>query len=281
MTTAEPVLPTQASDVDQVLEDLRSSGVAILTGVFGTDEIERARRRLDEIAAAERIAGVALHDDGRSASGELSSGANQRVLSLITKDPIFRQMATAPALVEAARRLFAASYPYPPEVVERLQLDAVLVSSVSANIARTGGHEMELHTDQGFVPPTIGIPLILNAVVPLVDFTVGNGATRVAPGSHVLDARQLVAHPPTARPVEAPAGAALLIDGRTWHGTGANRTPHPRPAVLVNYCPPWMRPFEDHDRRTVTDLAGSDAPHDRHLSELLGLRRWFVYGNTT
>jgi len=52
---------------------------------------------------------------------------------------------------------------------------------------------------------------------------------------------------------------------------GANRTDEPRPALLVNYCPPWVRPFSNH-------LLELDP--QKPLLDLLGCRRWFIYGHT-
>ena len=54
------------------------------------------------------------------------------------------------------------------------------------------------------------------------DFTKANGATRLIPGSHLLDAQT----PPDGPFVyaEMPAGSVMLYVGSIWHGGGANRT---------------------------------------------------------
>ena len=279
MSTFDVTLPTPTTNEERALDDLRSLGVAVLDDAVSSETVALARDRLDHIARQEQATGAAIMDDGTSASGRLRPGPNQRVVSLVDKDVIFRDLVATPVFSELAGRLFAESYHYPAEVVASLELDSTLLSSATANIASPGGEEMALHADQGFVPPKVDIPLILNVVLPLVDFTAENGATRVAPGSHLADPRQLFAQPPATTPVLAGAGQAILIDGRTWHGTGANRSGRSRPALLINYCRPWVRPFETPTTDAVHRFSRSTSPSDRRLAELQGLRRWFVYGS--
>jgi ectoine hydroxylase-related dioxygenase (phytanoyl-CoA dioxygenase family) len=40
------------------------------------------------------------------------------------------------------------------------------------------------------------------------------------------------------------AGILRLLIGTLWHGGGANRSDHNRPAVTAQYCEPWLRPQE-------------------------------------
>lgn len=256
---------------------LKTDGVAVLGHAFEPGMIAHARDRLLRIAENERRNGTAVMEDGASASGRLDPGPNQRVTGLVDKDPVFRDLATSPVLTDMAGRLFAENYGYPDDVVERLELDTVLLSSMSANIAGNGGRPMQLHADQGFVPPSIAIPLVLNVVVPLVDFAESNGATRVAPGSHVTDPTEMFVDPPDTHAVEAEVGSVIFLDGRTVHGTGANQTDSSRPALLINYCPPWVRPFE-HRPVATSDGREVRSAADRRLAELRGGRRWFVFG---
>ena len=268
-------LPNPTRDHDQLLADLRETGVAVVADAIDPGDLRDAQESLAALAADEREAGTAVLDDGSSAAGDYRSGANQRLHTLLAKDRAFWPLALAPAPRLVASRLFGDSYGYPRAVVEQHRLDAVTLSSITANIASFGGHPMELHADQGFAPASTPYPLLLNVVWPLVDFIADNGATRVVPGSHALRTDEAGAGEPDAVPVEAPAGAAILIDGRTWHGTGANQTASPRYAVLATYCRPWARPFANHLLELNAEvLVGAPA----ELLELLGARSWFVYG---
>ena len=75
----------------------------------------------------------------------------------------------------------------------------------------------------------------------------------------------------------APAGTALIIDGRIWHGTGANRTARDRLAALTTFCGPQFRPQENYTVGVSDDVLG-DA--DEHLLSMLGFAVWSGYGRT-
>ena len=87
----------------------------------------------------------------------------------------------------------------------------------------------------------VGSHLQFASVVALVDFTAENGATRVAPGSHLWDGdpRGLTGRVPVADEVcsaEMPAGSVVLYLGWTFHGAGRNRTDVQRRGLHVSYC---------------------------------------------
>lgn len=270
-------IPAATSNLAQARQDLATTGVAVLRDVLTAAEVARARSRLAEIAQHERQAGHAVLEDGSAADGSYRPGVNQRIDSLVVKDDCFAAIAAHPVLLRMARSVFAGTYPYPDTILHQYGFDRATLSSMTANIANPGGQAMTLHTDQGFVPPSTPFPILLNAVLPLVDFTADNGATRVAPGSHLTDPTEVYANPPTAQPVEAPAGSAVLIDGRTSHGTGQNRTDGSRPAILLNYCPPWVRPFTNHGLEVDQHLLEAASAE---LLEVLGYQRWLVFGSS-
>lgn len=238
-----------------VIHQLQRDGVAVTTVTHQAATIDAARNQLAQVAAAERADGTAILDDGSSASGQYLSGANQRVVSLLGKGDAFGRLAAAHPVVDLVR--------------EALGDDAILLASVTANVANHGGLPMQLHRDQGFVPAEVDIPLLVNAIWPLVDFTEANGATRVVKGSHLRD----VDAPSTA--IEASVGSVVLLDGRTLHGTGQNTTTVPRPALIVTYCRPWIRPFANH----LLDIEPAVfATMDRELRDLVGCRSWYAHG---
>lgn len=270
-------IPEPARTAEAACDDLRDHGVAVLRDLVDGAGLAALRDRLERVAGDERRAGTALLEDGAVADGRYRPGPNQRVMSLLGKGEEFVRLAAHPLLVQVARRTFGASYGHPDRVVEEHGLDRVQLSSMTANIANPGGSTMQVHADQGFVPASTPYPILLNAVVPLVDFARENGATTVAPGSHLEDPTRLSIDPPSTQPVEAPAGSAILIDGRTWHGTGANRTSSPRPALLLTYCPPWVRPFSAHAIELAPDVLAAATDE---VVELLGFEPWFVHGRS-
>ena len=97
-------------------------------------------------------------------------------------------------------------------------------------------------------PQLIAPAACVNVLWMLCDVSEENGGTRLVPGSH-LSGRQPT--PEDDRPedivsAQAPAGSALIIDGRLWHGTGANRTDGDRLVVLTTFCGPQFRPQENY-----------------------------------
>jgi ectoine hydroxylase-related dioxygenase (phytanoyl-CoA dioxygenase family) len=113
----------------------------------------------------------------------------------------------------------------------------------------------------------------------LDDFSEDNGATLVVPGSH-MSGCQPSRYPggaPQPVPATAPAGTAMVFEGRLWHGTGANRGNTPRRGLLSTFCGPQFRPQENYTigtRPEVLEAATDD------LRALLGFRVFSGYGRT-
>ena len=298
-------LPRLTTDLDRCKADLERSGYCLLADALTPAALREARERLTGQAAAERERGVAYMDgapDQRwgaftDAAGKVreqgfavaAGGVSQRLFMLLNKGRIFHDI----VLMEEALAL-----------VGHVLGDHYQLSCSTANIIGKGAAPMELHTDAWWMPPPVpkgrfGLPVgsisreeagemrddaamiappaCVNSMWLLVDFHAANGATRVVPGSH-LSGRQpkpelyrdedLVA-------IEAPAGSAMIFEGRLWHGSGTNRTDEPRMGLLNTYCGPQFRPQENYTLGLLPEvLAG--AP--RRLKELVGLKVWNGYG---
>jgi ectoine hydroxylase-related dioxygenase (phytanoyl-CoA dioxygenase family) len=107
------------------------------------------------------------------------------------------------------------------------------------------------------------------------DFTDANGATRIVPGSHA-EARN--ADPEAVGrtvPVEAPAGTAMVFDGRVWHGTGANATDVRRHGILAYYSVPWLRQQENFTVSCSREVVDVMTPE---LHRLVGFDMYAFYG---
>jgi len=112
------------------------------------------------------------------------------------------------------------------------------------------------------------LPLMLNMLVMLDDFTIDNGATRVLPGSHRLAER-----PPedyllsNAVHITGKAGTILLFDSNLWHAASPNRNGEPRRALTLTFTRPFMKPQIDFPR-----LVGEGFSKDARVMEVLGFR---------
>lgn len=107
------------------------------------------------------------------------------------------------------------------------------------NSTRPGNDIQWIHRDSGQLFPELPFALPVSTIVvniPLVDFTVENGATEVWPGSHLIVDDEAVRNTPynvceEARAanypsfqLEMPAGSVVVRDMRCWHRAMPNRT---------------------------------------------------------
>ena len=221
-------IPQLTRDLALAERDLRETGVCFVADALDGEKLARVRHALYHAAAEDRARGWEqkfgldyAHDD-----------TNQRVWNLLSRDPVFGDLAEHPA----ALTLLKAMIGWP-----------ILLSNISANITGPGGGEMVLHADQIYMPqPWSGVQG-LNVMWCVDDFTDENGATRIVPGSHRLNrapgpeeqGAQTVA-------LEAPAGTMVVMEGRVWHKTGTNRTADRRRAgIFAWYTIPIYRTQEN------------------------------------
>jgi ectoine hydroxylase-related dioxygenase (phytanoyl-CoA dioxygenase family) len=249
--------------MDQLRQDVAECGYGVMLDALSPDLLARLKARVLAQAQGEREAGVAYFfgDDqtGMPATkGGRADAPNQRLGHLLNKGAVFRELLTHPLVRATAPQIIGPRY---------------LLSSLSAMIMNKGGVAQVLHSDQQFAPWPTPVALVCNIVWMLVDFTPENGATRLAPGTHRLPpptirfetgadgSRTLVQAEATTVIAAAPAGSALVFDGRIWHGAGANTTPTPRPAIFSYYCQPYIRQQENLPMSLNEDvyLALSDA----------------------
>ncbi len=274
MQPIESSIPAPTSDLAQIQKDLAEQGIALLANALAPDVLTTVDCALTSQAEHERRQGIAFLEDGNL--GQRGVGPNQRVFSLIKKGPMFRSLATDKRALEVIRAMFGASYGLPQQMIDQAHIDAVLLSSLTANIVGEGGVEMMKHADQAFVPPSTPYSAVVNVIWLLTDFNQANGATLVAPGTHLeSNPHRFYVEPPQMQPLEAPAGTAVFLDGRTWHGTGINTTTNKRSAIFAYYCRPFIRQQENF---ALSLSASERAVFDEELLNLLGFSEWFTLG---
>jgi ectoine hydroxylase-related dioxygenase (phytanoyl-CoA dioxygenase family) len=260
-TTATPV-PTR--DLDRAMADLRRFGACIVAGALDAGKAAELRTALYRAAETDRRSGLtqdyAFGGDGRA--------HNQRLWNLPSKDPVFCELAEHPVAMHFVREVIG----WP-----------VLLSSMSANIV-SGGGQMVLHRDQSYMPPPWSRPLGVNVAWCVDDFTAENGATCYIPGSHHFDgagstqtnAGDRVTYSTDLEqmrdrlvPLEAPAGSAVVMEGRLLHTNGVNTNGQSRAGIFSWYTLPVYLPQENWylSLNPSVRQAGSET-----LQTLLGFR---------
>jgi ectoine hydroxylase-related dioxygenase (phytanoyl-CoA dioxygenase family) len=243
------------TDLRQAKADLAEHGFCLLEGALSDDRRRALRDRIVELAAAEVADGTDYVYEG---------GANQRVWTLLNKGQMFVDLAVEPVVLDLMEHLLGFGF---------------LLSNIDANIAGPGGAPMFLHADQSFVPSPWPwpFPLVANVMWMLDEFTPQNGATRIVPGSHLAGTGpDYTKRMPETVPVCAPAGTAMVFDGRLWHQTGANTTESGRRhGILAYYCRPFLRSQENWFVSLDRDVLDAAPPR---LRQLVGYEHYLSLG---
>lgn len=110
------------------------------------------------------------------------------------------------------------------------------------------------------------MPLLLNTLVMLDEFTADNGATYMMTGSHKRGEKPDEAdfYAQAERAVGSP-GSVLVFNSNVWHAGGDNRTDKPRRSVTPMYCKPFIKQQYDYPRAVGYDRGGELAPHTRQI----------------
>jgi ectoine hydroxylase-related dioxygenase (phytanoyl-CoA dioxygenase family) len=101
-----------------------------------------------------------------------------------------------------------------------------------------------LHRDDGLFPVPKSFELMANIMWALDDFTIENGATRLAPGSHLWPREEVEQYEDGVVSAVAPAGSAIIWLGSLLHGGGQNVSGKPRRGVVMSYSLGWLSQAE-------------------------------------
>lgn len=158
-------------------------------------------------------------------------------------------------------------------IVERVLDNQLLLSSLSAICIGPGQEAQVIHADTNMIPlPRPHLPITVNSMWALTDFTEANGATRIVPGSHKFDHDPVYGEHYETVCAEMPAGSVLVWNSAMWHGGGQNLTDERRDGIASYYCAGWIRQQENQQLGIPMDRIRG---FDRRLQELCGFS---VYG---
>ena len=287
MTTATPPIPVPTQNFDTLIDDVNRSGYCLIKDALDADQIATIRQRLAEQAQAERELGLNTRYQAEADGDDV----NQWLYNLINKGAEFWDLPRHNTVQAVARHVLG---------------QEMLLSSFDAHITYPNNKSMPMHTDQWWMPqpahpneqhwrvgdmsrqsPATGVPqpadhaiappMVVNVMWMLSDFSAENGATRIVPGSHLSGLQPDPEGHYDSVIVEAPAGTALLWEGRTWHAAGLNVGNSARYGAVTLFAVPIVRQLTNFTYGMRPEVQ-PDLPED--LVDLLGFKPWEGYGLT-
>jgi ectoine hydroxylase-related dioxygenase (phytanoyl-CoA dioxygenase family) len=142
-------------------------------------------------------------------------------------------------------------------LTELLTATCILYAYTTSSMPPGGSnYSHRVHNDcPRFIP---GYVTNVGIILPLDDFTQGNGAPYFLAGSHLLE------NPPAeadflarAERVTPKCGDMVVFNARTFHMGGQNRTERARHALTLNVCRSYMRQRFDYPRLVPADVVAS------------------------
>jgi hypothetical protein len=127
-------------------------------------------------------------------------------------------------------------------------------------------YSRDVHRDVRFY--SCDLPIMLNMLVTLHDFTLDNGATYLLSGSHRVEEKPSdEAFFQRAERAVCSAGSIVLFNSNVWHAAGDNTTDEPRQALTITLTRPFVKQQFDYCRAFGYEAV---ATMSEQLQQLLG-----------
>lgn len=240
-----------------VAELCDGQGYLMLEDFYSPDLVVEARERIYELLKLEPDRTSHFYGDEENAS-------QARVWNLPAKGEVFRRICSDERMLAIMRPILG---------------DDLMLSSFAANVLHPGAQAQEAHVDYPYWdlharehwPSRLNASyhLAVEAVMPLDEFTLENGATAIVPGSQKLarwpdpDEFKRRHIRTTMRP-----GTLLLFPALLWHAGQTNRSNASRATLLGSYTMKSIKPIEDWSRCIDRETA---LGYDQQMRNLLGL----------
>lgn len=151
------------------------------------------------------------------------------------------------------------------EYIEEYFQGKYILNAMGGNILKSGeSYASNIHRDQRSFSGEL--PLMLNTIVMLDDFTKKNGATWLMEGGHRIE------NVPSEREFKnkafqilGKAGTVVMFDSNLWHRAGENRAKEPRRSLTPMFSKPFYKPQFDYPRVLGYDLSESFSPYLRQV----------------
>lgn len=234
--------------VNHVLEQIGSSGYALVEGVLSASFIKTTRDAMYRTQA--RI----LCDVGEQ---RLSQAGERGVLRLMMKyDPHFFKFLEIPELLAVVDNTVSNSG------IMHLQ-NGFILPSIAAE-QNSGIFQHSFHQD--FPRFLNGYRASINIMFAIDEFTAATGATRFVPNTHQQasppDQHYLREH---AVAVECPPGSMIVFDSTLWHAAGTNSSGKDRLAINHQFTRSFIKQQIDYVRALGGEVILTQPPRTQQL----------------
>ncbi|MDD5272262.1 MAG: phytanoyl-CoA dioxygenase family protein [Methylovulum sp.] len=233
-----------STTISHYAEQIERDGYAIVDNVLDPDLLETLD---NDIRRLEALLSIPL------GKNDFEGTRTLRIHNLLTHGELYQAIPVHPKILP---------------IIEHILDPGCLISSMSTSTLLPGETAQAIHADDQLIPlPKPHIPIILNTLWAISDFTEANGATRIIPGSHKQDHNPAWDGHYDSIPAQMPKGSVLILHGSVWHGGGANHSQQRRAAIALNYCAGYIRQQENQQLGIPKHIARG---FSKRLSELVG-----------
>ena len=232
--------------IDEVAQHLRDLGYAIVEDAVDAATLDRLHAELGPFIE-HSAAGTDEYDGRRT----------RRTGALIARSPTARELVMHPTVVGTVGAFL--------DHATAFQLHLTQVITIEPGETAQQLHRDQMAFDLFPFPPDYHVQC--NTMWALTDFTAANGATRIAPGTSVMD--DDAASAVEVMQAEMPRGSVLFYDGKVLHGGGANASDGVRMGVNITYAVGWVRQEENQYLACPPELART---LDDDLLQMMGYR---------
>ena len=267
------VVDANTDPLSKILEILARDGGVIVHNMLTNDVVTRLKNELDPTTEATQVGPKTEHKTVNYFWGEKT----KRFTRLAQRSQTFAdEVLVHPILLgvsDALLKPHCASY---------------WMNTGQMMIVMPSGNPQYMHRDSDDWPkmcsPTSEVCQV-SCMFALSDFTVENGATRVAPGSHLWNDYKREAAESEITQAVMPAGSGMIYTGKVLHSAGANKTHNePRYGLHMSYIYGWLTPEEAGCLGVTEERAKQLTPRQQQLlgyrcydaSDINGGRLWTV-----
>lgn len=241
-------LPPTATSAE-VAAAIREDGFVIVDNLVSNATMDRVAEQLDEY-----IDTTPLGED------DFIGRMTRRTGSLIARSEASRELITHPLVLDTSADFLHKATAY--------QLHLTQVITVLPGETHQPLHRDEMAWD--FFPFPLDYDVQCNTMWALTDFTTENGATRVVPGSHLVEGKQTYEDDdPRIIRAEMERGSMFFYSGKVYHGAAANVSDKVRQGINITYCVGWVRQEENQYLSTPIEVART---LDDDLLKLMGYK---------